>query len=587
MLYAWDLNTLFSNPVTLICFSVFCVALFIAILILIFINIYKHIIQTFAKTIDLFDAIQKSPLKELIKRVSIISEDSGTLITEFSVWRTKFEILYEKQLIWAMQELATLLKDKKNSRPTIKNLKKINVLFKRATDINSTIHDILTQIISSIEIEFIQRDFITYQRELFTELKKEVTILELLGLDFDKLKLEGIISNIEEIFVEFFSNLEQGKYKESWNSLTKVDAALRFLIELLDSIPHIISVISTFIPEQLIDIKNKHVTFSNDRTKLSRNAEKFAILERNIDKLRLGVDTEIRKLQYKKAQRILNQAFDLINNFRDSVEHDDKLKDYFENNIDDIRTYFDNIDAAFRSIERAAKNMDFINNSTNQEKTSFEIARANYFRHKAKSDAIFSKIDLNISTNQDLDLASLKEELLVSLKEAVNDIDALDKVSRIFDKNATNTESLINQVIFVQTLLNQCEVKINQYKSIAELDRFITPIQELHNNLGKFTRESISKITSVDTSNQVAKQVGAYSDQAWNILRDLTDLIFLDYISQEIIIYLERYVGVIGQIEDLIVTCETLFQERKLENLIGYSIPILARIKATKKMKGV
>ncbi|AGR41551.1 hypothetical protein [Spiroplasma taiwanense] len=582
MFLNWDLNNLLNNTSNIVSLAIFFVCLGIAIIILILINIYRKILQTIAKSIDLIDDLKKSPLRYRLQRISIIFEETNNLENELMIWRTKYELLFEKELCKCFIELVSLLEKKKNTFPNIGNLNKFRVIYDQLLKINQNVHQIFIETLSALEIEYIQRDSLTFQKELFRMLKDEVIMTTFKDIRIDQEKLGRTIDSIEKLFSDFYLELDDGKYKESWDCLLKIDQALIFLIELLDSIPYVISTITTLVPQLMSELKNKHVTFGLVERKLPRNARKYAELELEVDKLRVKINNELLKLQFKKANKSLKQVFVYIENFKKMVEHEDNLKAFFENKIEDIRSEFDLVSNSTRQIERVFKNMESMSKYPTREKSDFEAARAEYLKTKEKADFIFSSIDLEIN-GKELDLFKTREELLVVMEQLLKNITMLEKSAKAIESKNTNIESIINQIIFIQTTLNQCDVKINQYKSIRELEKFIEPIQELYFKLSKFSKENLTKIESEKEKEILANEIEEYSQKTWRIVSDLNDTIFLDYISQEIIVYLERYVGFNKEIEKVILTCEDFFRQRNFDQLLGYSLPILGDIKKINK----
>ncbi|AUM62934.1 septation ring formation regulator EzrA [Spiroplasma monobiae] len=578
----WDIDQIFKNPVYIGALCTFLACLVIAVLVLVLMNIYKRILQTAAKTIDLMDDLKKSPLKYRLMRVSMIFEETKSFEKELMIWRTKYEILFEVELQKVFVDFVGLIEDKKNTRPNLKNLKKFETLYERAMTINKNVHDIFVEIMNNLEIEFIQRDSLTFQKELFRILKDEIIMTTFKEVSIDEVKLKSTIDQIEGLFEDFYLKLDEGRYKESWDYLLKIDQALIFLIELLDSIPYIISTITTIIPQLMIELKNKHVTFGPVRRNLPINALKFGELEKQIDTSRIKINNELEKLQFKKANRTLKTVFNQINAFKSLVENEDNLKSFFEVRTPDIKKKFDLIEQSTRLIERDFTRVEDMSKQFSKERNDFEIAKSSYMKTKAKADLLFSQIILGTNNGNEINLIQIKEEMLGVMDQALKDLSNLEKSAKTVESKSTNIDSLANQVLFIQSILSQLDVKINQYKSIKELEKFIPTIQELHLDLEKYSRERLKKITTETERERISQEIDKCSQNALALARDLNDAIFLDYISQEIIIYLERYVGKVGGINEAIFNCEKLFKERQLDQLIGYSLQTLLSIKENK-----
>ncbi|AUB31977.1 septation ring formation regulator EzrA [Spiroplasma floricola] len=575
----WNIDQIFKNPIYISAICIFFACLFAAIIILVLMSIYKRILQTAAKTIDLIDDLKKSPLKYRLMRISMIFDETGSFEKELMIWRTKYEILFEIEMQKVFRDFVALIEDKKNTRPSLNNLKKFQAVYQKTMTINKSVHEIFIETMNNLEIEFIQRDSLTFQKELFRILKDEVIMTTFKDIAIDQDKLKDTIDQIESLFEEFYFKLDEGRYKESWDYLLKIDQALIFLIELLDSIPYVISTITTVIPQMMTELKNKHITFGPVRKNLHLNAMKYGELENYIDNLRIKINNELQKLQFKKANRTLKEVFNQINSFKSAVENEDNLKSFFEVKTPSIRNKFDMIEHSSRLLERDFTRIEDITKQFSKERNDFEIAKAAFRKTKAKADLLFSQIDLGTNNGEEINLFEIKTEMLKLMEQSLKDMSALEKSAKIVESKSTNIDSLVNQVIFIQSILNQLDVKINQFKSIYELERFIDSIQELHLRLLKYSRENLQKITTQEEKERISNQIEICNQDTLILARDLNDTIFLDYISQEIIVYLERYVGKVEGIEQVIYNCEKLFKERELDQLIGYSLQILMKLK--------
>ncbi|AOG60749.1 septation ring formation regulator [Spiroplasma helicoides] len=584
MIFAWNINTLFTNPISATFFAVFLVFFIISIILLIVLAINSKLLQTIAKSIDMIETLRKSPLKGVIKRIAAINEGNDTFKVEFSIWRTKYEIIYEKKLINYISILAGLLDDKKNLKPKFSNIKKFQHLYTDLEELHSVVHNLYTEIFNDIEIEYVQRDYITYEKELFSRLKDEVTMLTFNYNDLDQEKLKELIDRIEGFFEEFYLLLDDGKFKKSWEHLTNIHGSLKFLIELLDAIPEVYSMNTVTIPEKLLELKNKYVTFgTSSKSRITRDAQKYKALELEIDNLRIKIKNEIINLQYKKANKTIEKLFEKIEDFKIEVEHSDLLKIYFENNIEDIRKSFDMVQKGSLEMEKAFNHYESPTKLLSKDRIGFEEARLGFIRTKEQFDLLVANIDINDSNGKDFDLLKIKDDLLKIMNNVLNDISKLEKSAKVINSKSVNLENFSNKVLQLQSFLSQAEIKIDQYKSIVELkDRFLGTIIEEQKSLDEFAR-SISMIKTIEQKEKAKQQLDQLTYQVFNVINELNDAIFLDYISQEIIVYLERYIEKYPQIQDVILQCEHLFQQRQLEQVVNVAIRALTNIKVARK----
>ncbi|AHI54092.1 hypothetical protein SSABA_v1c06900 [Spiroplasma sabaudiense Ar-1343] len=567
-----------QKPTNFIGIGIFfaCFVIFVTLIVILY--IYRKIIAKIAQCIDLIDQLKRTPLKVLLQRIANINKVNKLYEQELMVWRTKYELLFEKELKKTFASLGEIINNRKATRPLLSNYNKINNIYLTLKEISNKVQDIIDEITAATEIELIQRDNSILVREVFQELKEEATILTFGKIEIDEKKLTETIQKIEGFFEEFYIELEEGNYKSSWDVLYKIDNSLIFLIELLDNIPTIISTILTIVPTKLIELKNKYVTFGQANEKISKNAESYAILEMNVDTLRIKINNQLKRLQYKKANKLLAEIFDLIKQFTNEVEYDDNLRLFFERNDEKMRQFIKEIDVACNNIEKAHRSIKALNKAPTQEWKNFEKSRYEFSKTKELAYKIFAAIDTSDSITS-IDLRSLKEKCKEVIQRAVVNVESFEKAASEIEGKTSSMDYLINDVVFVQSILSQCEVKINQHRSVVELKKYWTQISELNQAINQFNQSKIAPFDSEEEKNYITERIEELSKRVWKLSRQINDTIFLDFISQEIILYMERFVDTVPNAENVIATAEQYYHNRHLDQLIGYSVKQISHFK--------
>ncbi|ARU91184.1 hypothetical protein SCLARK_00472 [Spiroplasma clarkii] len=99
--------------------------------------------------------------------------------------------------------------------------------------------------------------------------------------------------------------------------------------------------------------------------------------------------------------------------------------------------------------------------------------------------------------------------------------------------------------------------------------------------------ESAKKISTTDLvlamqetlkAEDVKDKIKALNSEVENLITDINDAIFLDYISQELIVYLERYSAQSIEIQNAVANLENLYHNRELNQLIGFWIDVMSKI---------
>ncbi|AXK51383.1 septation ring formation regulator EzrA [Spiroplasma alleghenense] len=572
------------STANLIGWSIFFALLVIFFILISIFCIYRAIISKIAQSVDLIDILKRTPLKIHLQRISNINNVNKVFEQELMVWRTKYELLFEKELKKIFDSLSGIINNRKATLPLISNYKKVNEIYLTLKEIQRKVQEINEEIEDAIEIELIQRSNSILVREVFQELKEEATMLTFGKIEIDELKLANTIQQIEGFFEEFYIELEEGNYRKSWDVLYKIDNSLIFLIELLDNIPTIISTILTTVPNKLIELKNKYVTFGKVNERITKTAEQYSILEHNVDTLRIKINNELKRLQYKKANKLLAEIFDLINKFTNEVEYDDSLKNFFESNDEKMRYFIKEIDTACANIEKAHRSIKAINKAPSPEWNNFEKTRYEFLKTKELAYKIFAIIDTS-SNLADLDLKTLKNNSKIVIQRALQNVENLENSVLEIEGKTSSMEHLLNDVIFVQSILSQCEVKINQHRSVPELKKYLMPINELNQAINEFEEKKIIHADSEEEKKYISEKINDLAKRAWKLSSQINDTIFLDFISQEIILYMERFVDTHPGAEQVIATAEQYYHNRHLDQLIGYSFKQINNLKSKNQRK--
>ncbi|WP_338971601.1 septation ring formation regulator EzrA [Spiroplasma endosymbiont of Panorpa germanica] len=572
------------STIDIVGWTVFFAIFFAIVIIVILFCVYRAIISKIAHSLDTIDILKRTPLKIHLQRISNINNVNKVFEQEMMVWRTKYELLFEKELKKIFDSLSGIINNRKATLPLISNYRKVNEIYLTLQEIKRKVQEINEEIEDAIEIELIQRSNSIIVREVFQNLKEEATMLTFGKIEIDEVKLADTIQQIEGFFEEFYIELEEGNYRKSWDVLYKIDNSLIFLIELLDNIPTIISTILTTIPNKLIELKNKYVTFGQANERITKTAEQYSILESNVDTLRIKINNELKRLQYRKANKLLAEIFDLIRNFINEVEYDDNLKNFFEENDEKMRYFIQEIDTACANIEKAHRSIKAINKAPSPEWNNFEKTRYEFLKTKEMAYKIFAVIDTS-SNIAELDLGLLKDNSKIVIKRALENIENLENSVIEIEGKTSSMEHLLNDVIFIQSILSQCEVKINQHRSVPELKKYLISIDELNQTITEFEEKRIVHADSEEEKKYLSEKINDLAKRAWKLSSQINDTIFLDFISQEIILYIERFVDVHPAAEQIIATAEQYYHNRHLDQLIGYSFKQITNLKNKNQRK--
>ncbi|WP_338969593.1 hypothetical protein [Spiroplasma endosymbiont of Labia minor] len=582
MFLTWHFEDVSKSPLTLLMLSIFCTAFLCGVVCLIILLIYRLIIKNITISLDILEALQKNPLRSLLLKLAILAQQKSVIEEKIRIWRTKYELLYEKEFLKSALDLTDFLTDRKFRQPTIKNLIKSKEVYLKLMNISQKVYEIQQEIKNEIEIELIMRDTVIDFSRIFIDIRKEVDLLDINAFNLDKTKLQETLDKMDALFENFYDNLESGDYKTAWSNISELSTAIAFLIQLLDNVPYIINEIQNFIPDKLNKFKNRFV-ITNKTDKAASNLVKFSALEKKIDEYRTKADSLLRKLQFKKSYRLVREIYQLINIFQQDLENVDKLQKFFNNNEVLIKGYIDENVRTINNFERRFKIITPLNKQQPKEYYVFQDFKQKFEKSKLEIESIYAEIDTSTIEHK-IDYLKLKDRMISALNDLVSSVEGFEITENFIETQKKSGEDLSGDIIFVKSIIMQAQVKVNQYLSVKELNEYEISIQVILKKLDQYSTKYLEQLADSEY-NLVKEEIKNLTQDAWNISNSITDKIFADYMAQEIMNYMERYTKKIPEVEAWVQQMEESFRDRNLDFVINFGIAKLRELKKWNNMR--
>ncbi|WP_339022989.1 septation ring formation regulator EzrA [Spiroplasma endosymbiont of Crioceris asparagi] len=546
---------------------------------LLFLFGYKYIIQTYAKTLDLINIIKKNQVKYKLKRIAEINKNTNTLFGELQIWRTNYEHYVELRLKEVYYSFYKFVTSKNWLIPTPKNIRKIKKINNEIKEIYEKLFHMLNEINNVLEVEDIQRDSITSYKEMFEKIKTETNMFIMAHNYVDEAKLFNTLSNIEQLFESFYNELALGKYENSVAILGSIKQALIFMIEMLDSIPRIVSTLKNTVPPRMEKLKKQYMSANSLKRNLSKNAKTFLQLEEKVNMLTNQINENLKNAQFKKAQKNLKIILKSIQSFNDEIVGEDKLKDYVIYNIDGIRKLIDSLFTSSLMIERAFRNVESLSKYPTKEKIEFDRAKAEFTKAKTKLDIIFSNWDVNRKNGLEIDIKDFKKRLLLNLEVIINEMDNFEKSAKKVKNSLTNKEKVNNAIVFIKAIILQSQSLIKQNKTISQLSAFEPKINEFIEELEKYIKDNQDKFENQQYRKDIEKDIEELHNRGWELFASIKDAIFYDFIAQEILVYLEKIAIQNPTVEKDLITLENMYRKKEMDLLMGNLLTILKQLR--------
>ncbi|WP_004027733.1 hypothetical protein [Spiroplasma melliferum] len=118
------INNIINNPIKLTLLILFFACLLLLIVTLVFWGQKRYLKTIEIKVLQKFDILKRLPLKHKIFRISEIARYNNRYAKDLIIWRTKYEIIYEKKLISCLEVFRKLYQINKTAS---KKMPKVSV----------------------------------------------------------------------------------------------------------------------------------------------------------------------------------------------------------------------------------------------------------------------------------------------------------------------------------------------------------------------------------------------------------------------------------------------------------------------------
>ncbi|WP_338983190.1 septation ring formation regulator EzrA [Spiroplasma endosymbiont of Othius punctulatus] len=554
-------------------FIIFAIATLIFLLLLIG---SRYILKTQAHCLKELTIIHKNPVKHKLQRIQDISLKTATFLNELDIWWSNYEHLLMNELNGTIVDLNEFSKERKNLIPTPNNIKKIKLYKSQIEDIKSKMYIMQKEVENALMVEDLQRTSITFYKIIFEDIRKNIDILLTAYPELNSDGANQILSRIDVLFLTFNSKLTAGLFEGSLETLSQIRESQIYMIELIDLVPYLLTRINTKIPNHIEELREKYASHMNAKNAHhSKNSQAFSDLEKKVNQKSKEVKELVSAWNMKKGLKELESIFKLFNEFNGSIVTEDKLKDYFIENIDTIREIIKTVESSVTAIDKGFSNVESINKVPTLEKKEFDRAKSNFNSSRTKLQSNFSDWDYFISRKHTADIKVIKDKLVKELGTILTSIDNFENSSRIIEKSLSTKDKYISKIGFIRTLLDQIDNKISVNKHMTELEPLKQKCLEINADLENFINTRQSEFENKSSREQLLEEISKIENDTWDLERSLKDYIFADFISQELLMYLEKFSTSNFQIDHALINLEEMYKNREMDKLIPELLNIL------------
>ena len=416
-----------------------------------------------------FNAIKSVPLAFKLNKATYIAKINEETAASVDLYREKFDTCQKN--MEQLQSLIDGIEDDIATKKTKQAKESILVVKENLKDSEEEVKEIETFLDSITQREHVQREYSNQLKEQYRELKSKVsTNVSELSLAYDG--IEDKLRNCENLFSYFEEQIYANEFAKAQNDLETISISLKKIEDSIDEMPELLKNAKGIIPTLIDEVNNRY----NDA------------LDRGIYLEHLDIENKVNKVEKNLNENLKS----IVSADTDGVKkHLDEVRGDLDNILNDIANENHAYEEVKTSLEEIHKDLEIIDKTYYYIQKVYDIDKEKYDLNGL--DEILKNRDNTIqrySVSYNEILFKLKEShtaasaLLNDTRVLYNDIEKnkneLLKTKNHIDKASNDESRAQTQVVKLQIVLNEVEVKIAQYRLPAISDSYKEDLRKGH-----------------------------------------------------------------------------------------------------------
>ena len=490
-------------------------------------------------------------LSEITKVRSLVKTDN--LKHKLEDWDKTFDYIKEKMLPKITDQISDVdfLVDKRDYKNAIKKMADIEIEIEKLRRKSKKLIDEIQIITNSEERNraLITKLKVEY-RELyskFTRNEKEYGELnDVINKEFEKLDAK---------FLSFENAMDQNDYVEVEKIVVVLEEDIDKLKNVLDNIGEILLMATVLVPGKIEEAKTMYARMIRDGYPMDYLNVEYNIEE--IEKKIEGIMENIRNLKMEDANIELKTILDYFSNLFKDFDKEKECKDSFKEGckkfryklekinkvvydiyiqIDDIKVTYDLTEEEINRFSSLNKNLEDINQNF---KTLLEQGKTKTFAYSRLYDEL--------------------DGLSIKLSRLQDDLDyQLKSITSMQDDEYRAKEQLAT----IQELLKKSKLKLKDYKLPVIPSSYYVELKEAQDAIKEIVKELDKKPIVIKILNI---RVDTARDLVFKIYNKTNDMIKISQMSENMILYGNRYRSTYPELEQELEKATTLFYKGQYE----------------------
>lgn len=378
--------------------------------------------------------------------------------------------------------------------------------------------------------------------------------------------VEDEFSRIDKLFVEFERAMDNNDYVLVEKRINLLDDKINHMGKLLLDVPTIVLMATVMIPNKIDEATTYYYRMQRDGYPLD-----YLNVEYNIKEIRNKLENimnNLKKLELGDSLVELKTFMDYFNGLYNDFDKEKECKDIFKQNIKELGLRIENINKVVRDIYLQIDDIKYNYNLSDNDINKFSLLNKNL--EKINKDY---KILIDQSKMRTFAYSKLVDELdglSLKLSRLQDDLDyQLRSITSMKDDETRAREQLAT----IEDLLKKSKYKLKDYKIPVIPSSYYIELSEAQDAIREIVKELEKKPIVIKILNI---RVDTARDLVFKIYNKTNDMIKIVNLSEEMIVYGNRYRSSYEEIDIALTKAEELFRRGKYRESLDLSIKSLS-----------
>ena len=499
-----------------------------------------------------------SKVKELVK--------TDNLKEKMDDWDATFKLIRDEKIPSLTDSIsdADFLIDRKEYKEATRKIANIEMELKVLKKITE---HLLEEVKVITESEERNRTLITKLKIIYREQQNK----------FDRTKkeygeiavfVEDEFDRIDKLFVEFERAMDNNDYVSVEKRINLLDDKINHMSKLLEDVPTIVLMATVMVPNKIEEATTYYYRMQRDGYPLD-----YLNVEYNIKEIRNKLENiinNLKALEMGDALIELKTFMDYFNGLYNDFDKEKESKDLFKQNIKELGYRIDNINKIVRDIYLQIDDIKYNYNLSDEDINKFSLLNRNL--EKINKDY---KILVDQGKMRTFAYSKLVDELdglSLKLSRLQDDLDyQLRSITSMKDDETRAREQLAT----IEELLKKSKYKLKDYKIPVIPSSYYIELSEAQDAIREIIKELEKKPIVIKILNI---RVDTARDLVFKIYNKTNDMIKAVTLSEEMIVYGNRYRSSYEEIDIALTKAEELFRRGKYKESLELSTNSLSFI---------